>query len=99
MKIKYAGKMIDKELKLFQRSNETIWTDEYIGKNLLKAHLDESDDAASRKKESRLETINWISYFIKPNSKILDLGCGTGLYSFEFGKLGHKVYGMAVGNY
>lgn len=91
--------MIDKELKLFQRSNETIWTDEYIGKNLLKAHLDESDDAASRKNEFRLETINWINNVIKPNSKILDLGCGPGLYSCEFGKLGHKVHGIDFNKY
>jgi 2-polyprenyl-3-methyl-5-hydroxy-6-metoxy-1,4-benzoquinol methylase len=77
--------MFDKELKLFQRSNETIWTDEYIGKNLLEAHLDESGDGASRRKEFREEIINWINSIIKPNSKILDLGCGPGLYSYELG--------------
>jgi 2-polyprenyl-3-methyl-5-hydroxy-6-metoxy-1,4-benzoquinol methylase len=86
--------MLEKELTLFQRSKETIWTDGYIGKSLLKAHLDESNNGASRKAELRIKTINWIHNNIKPNASILDLGCGPGLYSYELGKLGHKVLGI-----
>ncbi len=82
------------ELKLFQRSDETIWTDEHISKSLLEAHLDESSDAASRKSFSRIDVVNWINSKIKPNSKIIDLGCGPGLYAYEFGKLGHHVTGI-----
>jgi SAM-dependent methyltransferase len=86
--------MYENELKLFQRSNEAIWTDEHMSKTLLDAHLDESNDAASRKPERRIEIVNWINKNIKPNSKIIDLGCGPGLYDYELGKLGHKVLGV-----
>jgi SAM-dependent methyltransferase len=82
------------ELKLFQRSNEAIWTDEYISKSLLEAHLDDSNDGASRKPEKRVEIINWVNNSIKPSSKIIDLGCGPGLYSYELGKLGHYALGV-----
>jgi len=82
------------ELKLFQRSNESIWTDEHISKFILEAHLDESHDAASRKNDKRLSVVNWINKNVKPNSKIIDLGCGPGLYAYEFGKLGHNVLGV-----
>jgi len=86
--------MYENELELFQRSNETIWTDEYISKTLLNIHLDESNDAASRKPKKRIDIVNWINKSIKPNSKIVDLGCGPGLYDYELGKLGHKVLGI-----
>jgi len=86
--------MYNNELELFQRTNETIWTDDYISKTLLEAHLDESHDAASRKAEKRADILNWINGKIKPNSKILDLGCGPGFYTYEFGKLGHNLLGI-----
>ena len=86
--------MYNNEIKLFQRSNETIWTDGHICKTLLEAHLDESHDAATRKPETRIKTVNWINQSIKPNSKIIDFGCGPGLYSYELGKLGHNVLGI-----
>jgi len=81
-------------LELFQRSNEAIWTDEHISKALLDTHLDESTDAASRKQERRTDIINWINKNIKQNSKIIDLGCGPGLYANELGKIGHNVMGI-----
>ena len=86
--------MYNDELKLFQRSKESIWTDEHVSKSMLEAHLDESSDAASRKSITRINTVNWLNSKIKPNSKIIDLGCGPGLYAYELGKLGHNVTGI-----
>jgi len=86
--------MYNNELKLFQTSVNKLWTDEHISKSMLDAHLNETHDGASRKQEKRLKIINWINDKIKPNSKILDLGCGPGLYAYELGKLGHNVLGV-----
>ena len=86
--------MYSNELELFQRSNEAIWTDEHISKSLLDAHLDESNDAASRKSERRIDIVNWINKNTNQNSKIIDFGCGPGLYAYELGKMGHKVLGI-----
>jgi 2-polyprenyl-3-methyl-5-hydroxy-6-metoxy-1,4-benzoquinol methylase len=60
----------------------------------LDAHLDESNDAASRKPERRVDIVNWINKKVSQNSKIIDLGCGPGLYTYELGKLGHNVLGV-----
>lgn len=86
--------MFGKDLELFQKSKESIWTDKYISKELLKCHLDESTEGASRSTKKRENILNFISKNIKPNSKILDLGCGPGLFDFELGKLGHKILGV-----
>jgi SAM-dependent methyltransferase len=86
--------MYGNELKLFQKSNEVIWTDEHISKSLLDAHLDETNDAASRKSDKRISIVNWLNSNIRQSSKIIDLGCGPGLYAYELGKLGHNVLGI-----
>lgn len=86
--------MYNNELELYQKNKESIWTDEYISKSLLEAQLDESTDAGSRKPSNRMVIVNWINSKIRPNSKIIDLGCGPGLYAYEFGKLEHNVIGI-----
>lgn len=86
--------MFAEKLKLFQRNNYSIWTDKYISKELLKCHLDDSVDGASRSFNKRTKILNFINQNIGPESKILDLGCGPGLIDFELGKLGHKILGI-----
>lgn len=86
--------MYNNKLTLFQRSSDSIWTDPYISKNLLAAHLDEQTDGASRNRKIREKTVNWIADQLQSDSRILDLGCGPGLYALEFAKLGYKVTGI-----
>ncbi|WP_461753727.1 class I SAM-dependent methyltransferase [Myroides sp. LJL115] len=83
-----------KKIELFQRSEYSIWTDEYIAKNMLNAHLDNLNDGASRNVLAIEKTVNWIDSHIKRNSNIIDLGCGPGLYASKLAKLGHKVLGI-----
>ncbi len=85
--------MFGRELELFQRNETSIWTDEYISKELLKCHLDETTEGASRSAQKRNKIVDFINQSIKPHSKILDLGCGPGLMDAELAKLGHKVLG------
>lgn len=86
--------MFGEKLKLFQRSKGSIWTDKYISKELLKCHLDEFSDGASRKLEKREKIINFLNENMDPSSRILDLGCGPGLIDFELGKLGYNILGV-----
>lgn len=79
---------------LFQKTDSNIWTDPYIQQNMLKAHLDLSSDAASRKKESIDTIIDFIHKHIKDKGYILDLGCGPGLYTEGFAEKGYKVTGI-----
>lgn len=86
--------MFLKELQLFERSKASIWTDKYISKELLKCHLDEFSDGASRTAEKREKIINFLKENMARGSKVLDLGCGPGLIDFELEKLGYKILGI-----
>jgi len=81
--------------KLYEKADSVMWTDKYISKQLLKAHLDPEIDAASRIKQSIDNTVNFISkHCNKSYLNILDLGCGPGIYTEKFAELGHQVTGV-----
>lgn len=67
-----------------------MWEDEYISKNMLKAHLDENYDSATRKLEFVRRSVDWISETLPPSDypALLDLGCGPGIYGEFFSKKG-----------
>jgi len=80
---------------LYEDGNAVMWTDEYISKQLLQVHLSEHTDMASRKPETIKKTINWLlEQCGNDKLKILDLGCGPGLYTELLAKRGHQVTGI-----
>lgn len=65
----------------FQPGTLTLWSNDYIGRNVLKRHLDGTVDSGTRKAETVIKTSAWL-YYIKPETaSILDVGCGPGLYA------------------
>jgi 2-polyprenyl-3-methyl-5-hydroxy-6-metoxy-1,4-benzoquinol methylase len=89
--IKYTGRPA-----LFTRGNCNFWNDEHTSKLLLEAHLDPDWDAASRRPATIEQTVAWVTAEFLPEAggEILDLGCGPGLYSQRFARMGHHVTGM-----
>ncbi|MCP4021269.1 MAG: methyltransferase domain-containing protein [Desulfobacteraceae bacterium] len=80
---------------LYQKGTAMMWTDSYISKQLLDVHLNPDLDLASRKKKTIDSTVEWIlDKAGKRKLKILDLGCGPGLYSQLLAKKGHQVTGV-----
>lgn len=89
-------KNITDKLVVYSRSENTIWTDEHISKKLLLAHLDYDNDAASRNIKTIQKTINWIDSIAEGKKKLLDLGCGPGIYADLFSDRGYAVTGIDI---
>lgn len=83
---------------IYEKGSSFMWTDEHISKQLLNIHLNPDIDLGSRKMSTIQKTANWILDSQKENRKlkILDLGCGPGLYSEIFAKDGHDVTGVDI---
>ena len=92
-------KVIDffKELPiLYADSDDAFWDDEHISKHMLAAHLNPDCENASRRHEEIVNSVNWITEVcggIK-NKKLLDLGCGPGIYAELLAQQGFQVTGI-----
>ena len=73
-----------------------FWTDPYISEHVLDAHLDPDSDDASRRVETIDGVVDFISRRYAPEEypRLLDLGCGPGLYSSRFHDAGYSVTGV-----
>ena len=79
---------------LWQSSSEPFWDDEHISKGMLEAHLNPDWDAASRNHHFIDRSVEWLKSIIPTGSKILDLGCGPGLYTKRLSDAGYDVTGI-----
>jgi SAM-dependent methyltransferase len=75
-----------------------MWSDEHISKGMLSSHLDENTDSASRNKAFIQRSIDWTKrYFsIGKSTRIIDFGCGPGLYTNEWARMGANVTGIDI---
>ncbi len=83
---------------LFEPGEPHFWDDPHIAKSMLEAHLNPDNDLASRKhKTIDMEIEHLVSSgILKPGDKVLDLGCGPGLYSCRLAAKGIKVTGIDI---
>jgi SAM-dependent methyltransferase len=67
---------------LFAPHASPFWNDPHISEQMLAAHLDPSRDAASRRPEVIDRTVDWLISYLRLGAgcRVLDLGCGPGLY-------------------
>lgn len=81
---------------LFAPHEAPFWNDPYISKQMLTAHLDPGTDAASRRPEIIDRTVEWLVRYlqIEPGQRVLDLGCGPGLYCERLARRGLEVVGV-----
>lgn len=80
---------------LYERTSAPFWNDPYISTQMLEAHLDPNTDAASRKPEAVKRCVEWtLSLPLPPAARLLDIGCGPGLYTKQFAERGLRVTGM-----
>lgn len=90
--------LFDAECKppLFSVGEELFWDDPHISKKMLESHLQPTSDGASRNHKTIDQTVEWLVSYInlKEGAKVLDLGCGPGLYCTRLSQRGYKVIGM-----
>jgi SAM-dependent methyltransferase len=72
------------------------WNDPEFSRRMLKEHLSQKHDAASRRTPIIKKHVAWIHRFVLGDmpARILDLGCGPGLYSARLSALGHACRGI-----
>jgi len=72
------------------------WNEAGFSERMLAEHLSQDHDMASRRFETIDAQVRWMDEELlrgRP-SRILDLGCGPGLYALRLARLGHRVLGV-----
>jgi SAM-dependent methyltransferase len=76
-------------------SARTLWTDDHISSRMLEHHLDPESDIASRNHAFIRRAASWlVNEFDLAGRRVLDLGCGPGLYAMELARLEVEVTGV-----
>ncbi len=80
----------------WEEGEKIPWNDPDFSRRMLAEHLSQKHDAASRRKRKIEQQVAWIYRQVlggKP-ARILDLGCGPGLYTAMLAELGHTCLGI-----
>lgn len=80
----------------WQEGDNIPWHEPGFSERMLKEHLSQEHDAASRRAERIDQHVQWIhNTLLRGNAgSVLDLGCGPGLYSSRLARLGHTCTGI-----
>ena len=72
------------------------WNDPDFSERMLKEHLSQEHDAASRRFAVIDQHVDWIHHAVLADkgTKILDLGCGPGFYASRLAAKGHTCVGI-----
>ncbi len=90
-------KKINERPKPFQfYTASDLWTDEHTSEQMLFYHLNEAVDMSSRNAEFIRRSVAWIAsaFSIGSDFKIVDFGCGPGLYATALAQHGPQVTGI-----
>ena len=75
---------------------DALWTSPDISEMMLRYHLDGAVDLASRRTEFIEASFAWITrtFDLRPGRRVVDLGCGPGLYANRLARTGAGVTGV-----
>jgi len=90
---------INERPELYSRyTADALWSSPDISEMMLRYHLDEDIDLASRRGEFIEASVAWIAetFGLGPRSRVVDLGCGPGLYANRLATTGADVTGIDI---
>lgn len=81
--------------KAYETTGIPFWDDQHISNSMLSFHINPDVESASRTSEFMDRSADWIvSLLDRQSGRILDLGCGPGLYARRFCESGFRVTGI-----
>ncbi len=88
--------LIDRKTPVPWAGGKIPWDDPDFSERMLQVHLSQEHDWASRRFEKIDVHVNWIHHTLLSGcpARILDLGCGPGLYASRLARLGHECVGI-----
>lgn len=79
----------------WEEGDKIPWDEPGFSRRMLDMHLSQDNDWASRRFELVNGHVDWIEdNLLKQDSRILDLGCGPGLYTQRLAKRGYRCVGV-----
>lgn len=77
-------------------TTDALWTSPDISEMMLRYHLDGEVDLASRRTTFIESSVAWIAerFALGPGMRVIDLGCGPGLYTSRLARTGAAVTGV-----
>ncbi len=75
---------------------DELWTDPHLARQMLAYHLEPDRDLASRNHAFIERSVHWLAerFDLGSGKRVLDLGCGPGLYANALADLGAAVTGV-----
>lgn len=88
-------RLIERPAVFSQLTTSDLWADPHISEGMLRFHLDGSVDVSSHRTEFIEAAVAWIkeAFQLTKGSRVLDLGCGPGLYASRLAQAGADVTG------
>jgi SAM-dependent methyltransferase len=88
--------LIDRKSPVPWAGGKIPWDDPGFSERMLQVHLDQEHDWASRRFEKIDVHVDWIHHTLLSSrpARILDLGCGPGLYASRLARIGHECVGI-----
>jgi SAM-dependent methyltransferase len=82
----------------FDPGVELDWGDPVVSRRLLREHLDQAHDGASRRLRIIDDQVRRLLRLLpRPPAHVLDAACGPGLYSVRLAGAGHRVTALDIG--
>ena len=80
----------------WETGDAVFWTQPHVAARCLETHLDPHTDQATRRPATVRATVDWIcsTLDLGKGARLLDIGCGPGLYCRQFARRGLLVTGV-----